>query len=142
MFNLEDLKILITIAIAVFGWIVAHRLNSIRDRSLKRRELITNHLITAYKILTIDITQREPSLERDLKLESVIAELQLFGSDRQIMLTKKLADDINKLAEFSMDELINDLRNALRVELGLSMIKDNVRWIRFDKNKTGKHKQS
>lgn len=125
---------IITVTIAVLGWIVAHYFNSKRDRSLKRRELITSHLINSYKILTIDITQRKPSLEAALKLESVVAELQLFGSDKQIELAKKLTDDIMSNDEFYMDDLINDLRNELRKELGLSLINDNVRWLRLGIN--------
>jgi hypothetical protein len=133
MTNIEIWKIFVTVAIAVLGWIVANYFNSRRDRATKRRELITDHLINTHKILTIDITQREPSTDRDYKLESVIAELQLFGSEEQIELTKKLTDDINHKQEFLMDELINNLRNALRKELGLSSIRGNVRWLRFEK---------
>ena len=133
--TLELWKIIVTIAVAAVGWIVANYFNSRRDRATKRRELITNHLITTYKILTIDITQRDPSPERDYKLESAIAELQLFGSKEQIELTKKLTDDINHKQEFLMDELINNLRNTLRKELGLSLVQGNVRWLRFEKPK-------
>jgi hypothetical protein len=129
--NLEIWKIFVTVIIAVLGWIVAHYFNSKRDRTLKRRELVTNHLINAYKILTIDITERAPNLERDLKLESVIAELQLFGSIKQIELTKKLAMDIKNGDYFLMDKLINNLRDDLRTELGLSLVDGNVRWLRF-----------
>jgi hypothetical protein len=46
MFNLEDLKTLITIILAILGWIIVHRLNTLRDRDLKRREIVTNHLFT------------------------------------------------------------------------------------------------
>jgi hypothetical protein len=133
LLNLETFKIVVTIIVAVLGWIVAHRYNSKRDRALKRRELVTSHLINSYKILTIDITQREATIERDFKLESAIAELQLFGSDEQIILTKKLVDDIHNKDGFLMDELINNLRNDLRKELGLSLVQGNVRWLRFDK---------
>jgi hypothetical protein len=135
MFDLEDLKIFITIIVAVLGWIIAHRLNSVRDRSLKRRELITTHLINAYRILANDITRREASYERDLKLETVISELQLFGSEKQIHLTKKLTDDITKGGDFYVDDLLNDLRQELRKELNLTPIEGNVRWLRFNKSK-------
>ncbi len=134
--SLEFWKIVVTIAIAALGWIIVHYFNTKRDRTLKRRELVTSHLINSYKVLTIDITQRDANLERDLKLESVIAELQVFGSEEQIRLTKKLVDDIRNNKEFLMDELINSLRNDLRNELGLSLIQDNVWWLRFEKNQS------
>jgi hypothetical protein len=63
----------------------------------------------------------------------VIAELQLFGSEKQIELAIKLAKDVSKGGEFLMDELINNLRNALRKELGLSLVKYNVTWLRLSK---------
>jgi hypothetical protein len=138
MFNLEIWKIIATAVIAILSWIVAHRFNTIRDRALKKRELIINHLINAYRILANDITRREASLERDLKLETVISELQLFGSEKQIHLTKKLTDDIVKGGDFYVDELLNDLRNSLRKELNLSPVEGNVRWLRFDKSKITK----
>jgi hypothetical protein len=111
MLNLEIWKIIVTVVIAVIGWILAHRFNTIRDRALKRRELIITHLINAYRILANDFTRREASLEIDLKLETVISELQLFGSKKQINLAKKLADDFTKGGDVYVDDLLNDLRD-------------------------------
>ncbi|HWZ02716.1 MAG TPA: hypothetical protein VNX40_03835 [Mucilaginibacter sp.] len=138
MLNLEIWKIIVTAIIAVLSWIVAHRFNTVRDRGLKRRELITSHLINAYRILANDITRRQASLDRDLKLETFISELQLFGSAKQIHLTKKLTDDIVKGGDFYVDDLLNDLRDSLRKELNLSSVEGNVRWLRFDKTKFDK----
>jgi hypothetical protein len=76
MANLEIYKILITVIIAALGWIAAHYFNSKRDRALKRRELITTHLINAYRILANDVSHREASFDGDLKLETVLVELQ------------------------------------------------------------------
>jgi hypothetical protein len=138
--DLEIWKIIVTAVIAVLSWIIAHRFNTIRDRDLKRRELITTHLINAYRILANDITRREASVERDIKLETVISELQLFGSEKQINLTKKLADDVTKGGDFYVDDLLNELRDDLRKELNLSQVEGNVKWLRFEKHKAGKNK--
>jgi hypothetical protein len=138
MFDIEIWKIIVTIFVAiiaaVLGGITTHYFNSKRDRELKRKELISTHIINAYRILANDITRREASLERDLKLETLIAELQLFGTIKQILLTKQLTDDIVKGGDFFVDDLLNDLRNQLRRELNLDPIQGNVRWLRFDKN--------
>ncbi len=123
----------VTVIIAVIGWIVAHYFSSKRDKKLKRREVITAHLINAYRILANDITHRPKTPESELKLETIIAELQLFGSEKQIQLTKKLADDITKGGTFYVDDLLNDLRSDLRKELELSPIDGNVKWLRFGK---------
>ncbi|QKJ29036.1 hypothetical protein HQ865_04470 [Mucilaginibacter mali] len=130
---LDIIKNLITVIIAVLGWRIAHYYNSVRDKDLKRRELITNHLIAAYRILANDITKREESVERDEKLEAVIAELQLFGSDEQIRLTKKLVEDIVKGGDFYFDDLLNSLRKDLRKELNLTPVNGNVKWLRHGK---------
>jgi hypothetical protein len=126
----------ITVIFGVIGLVIAHYFNSRRDRGLKRREVITAHLINAYKILANDITERKASPDRDLKLETVIAELQLFGSAKQIEMTKKLTDAIVVGGTFYFDDFLNDLRDELRKELELSPIEGNVRWLRLNQNKT------
>jgi hypothetical protein len=128
----DYLKILITVITAVVGWIAAHYFNTLRDRSLKRKEIITSHLINAYRILTNDVTKRDLTQERKLKLENVIADIQLFGSTEQIKLAKKLTDDIIANNDFPLDDLINNLRSDLRCQLGLKAVEGNVRWVRFD----------
>jgi|SRR6185312_1666044 len=127
----DYLKILATVTTAVIGWIVAHYLNTLRDRSLKRKEVITSHLINAYRVLTNDVTKRDLTPERRTKLENVVADIQLFGSIEQIVLAKKLTDDIVANSEFPLDDLINNLKNDLRSQLGLKTVKGNVRWLRF-----------
>jgi hypothetical protein len=130
---------LITVSAAIYGWFKVHRLNSERDRELKRREIITKHLIDAYRLLANDIVHRDPSPETDLKLEMFITDLQLFGSDYQIKLTKKLTDDVVKGGYFSVNELLVDLRNSLREELNLSPIEGRVTWLRYDKKNLPKN---
>ena len=127
----DIIKTTISVIIAAIGWMIVHYFNSKRDRTLKRREIITKHLIDAYKFLADEIVHRESTFERDKKLELVIAELQLFGSHRQIELAKELTDAITKGGTFYVDELLNELRNDLRHELGLPPVTGNVRWLRF-----------
>ena len=134
--DIPDLiKTITTVAIAVIGWIVAHHFSSKRDRRLKRRELITAHLIKSYLTFTNDISHRPVTAETDKKLEDTISEIQLFGSAEQVRLVKQLTDDIVKGGDFDVDELVNSLRNDLRNELGLSAIKGNVRWLRQNRKK-------
>lgn len=93
--NVDDtIKNAITVAIAVVGWIVANHFTTKRDKSLKRQEIKLKYLIDAYKFLADDIEQRELNTETARKLETIIADIQLFGSLKQVELTKKLADDL------------------------------------------------
>jgi hypothetical protein len=130
----EILKTLITVIIAALGWVVAHYFSSKRDRRIKRREIKTAHLIKAYTILANDITERAETSERNAKLELLISELQLFGSNKQIALTKELAENIQHGGEFNFDELLKDIRNDLRKELELNPIQGRVKWLRFNKD--------
>jgi hypothetical protein len=134
--DIEYLKIAITIAIAVLGWVIGHYINSRRDVRVKRQETTTKYLIEAYRILTHDINRRELTTERKIKLENLIADVQLFGSAEQIKIAKELVDDIVQKKDFSLDPLLNSLRDELREQLKLEKIEGNVRWIRYDAPKT------
>ncbi|MES2267936.1 MAG: hypothetical protein V4520_14340 [Bacteroidota bacterium] len=130
--NVADLiKNFLTIVIAVLGWIIAHHYSSKRDRRNKKREIITAHLIKAYIVLANDFTQRELQEETKAKLELLIGELQLFGSQKQIDLAEKLAQDIHSGGRVNFDELVNDIRNELRNELELQPIQEDIFWIRY-----------
>src|SRR5258706_12932537 len=112
--DLEYLKITITVVIAVLGWIIGHYINSQRDVRVKRQETTTKYLIEAYRVLTHDINRRELTVERKIKLENLIADIQLFGSSAQIKTAKDLVEEIVQKKDFSLDLLLNNLRDDLR----------------------------
>lgn len=89
------------------------------------------YLADAYRFFTTEVVQRDISEEGWTKLESVIANIQLFGSPEQVMLAKELAEFIAKGGEFEMDALINSLRKGLRKQLGLEAVSGNVKWLRY-----------
>lgn len=129
---LDVTKFGITALIAVIGWLVGHYFSEKRDRSNRKRELTTKHLINAYSVLTNEVSHRKQTEERMQKLESIITEIQLFGSPKQVELAKKLAVDISEKKEFELDPLINSLRTDLRTQLELEPITGNVTWLRFN----------
>jgi len=128
--DLDYFKTVITVALAVLGWIIAHFFTNKRAISSRRRELVTEYLIEAYRILTTEITHRDFQNE---KLENVISIIQLFGSLNQVEMAKMLADDVASGNMYELDPLINSLRNDLRKELKLSEIQGNVKWLRFER---------
>lgn len=133
--ELDYLKILVTIVLAVLGWIIGHYFNSKRTRDQKRREISVEHLINAYRILTNEISHRKQTPERSEKLENILSDIQLFGSSYQVQLAKNLADEVATGGEFQLDPLINSLRNDLRDGLRLSKIEGNIKWLRFNGEK-------
>ena len=98
--ELGYLKILVTIFLAVVGWYIGHYFTTKRDVKNKQRELVTEHLIHAYRIITTEVSHRKESEERNIKLENLLSDIQLFGSDEQIALANKLADDVAAGGEF------------------------------------------
>lgn len=128
---IDIIKFGVTALIAVLGWLTGHYFSDKRDKSSKKRELTTKHLINAYSVLTNEVSHRKQTQERQQKLECIITEIQLFGSTEQVMLAKKLANEVAAGQEFELDPLINSLRTDLRKQLELDPIKGNVTWLRF-----------
>lgn len=131
--DLEFIKIFTTISLAAIGWIAAHYFTSKRDISNKRREISIEHLINAYRVLTNEISHRKLNDDRKVALENLLSDIQLFGSDEQVAMSKSLADEVAEGGSFELDPLINSLRNDLRAQLKLEKVQGNVRWLRFEK---------
>ena len=131
--DFEYLKIMLSVIIAVIGWIIAHYFTSKRDVSNKKREIRLNYLIEVYLILTNDLTERGNIDSKKAEIiEKIISQVQLLGSKKQVELVKTLADSIGKGEIIEYDTLINSLRDDLRKELELEKIEGNVHWARFN----------
>jgi hypothetical protein len=133
--NIDYLKILMTIVLAVIGWIIGYYFTTRKDINQKRRDISIEHLINAYRILTNEISHRKETQESNIKLENILSDIQLFGSLEQVNLAKDLADTVASGGEFQLDPLINSLRNDLRKMIGLKKIKGNVKWLRYKDGK-------
>lgn len=130
--DISFLKIIITVALAVTGWLIGHHFTTRRDVSNKRREFVIGHLIEAYQIIANDISQRPQTSETNLKLENILTNIQLFGSLEQITLAKELSDKVAHGGVFMLNPLINSLRDDLRKELNLPRIDSDIKWLRFN----------
>lgn len=128
---MDYLKIIVTIVLAVVGWRVGYSLTIKKDIIQKRRDISIEHLINAYRILTTEVAHREMTNENKMKLENILSDIQLFGSDEQIQFAKKLTEIVAAGDAFLLDPLINSLRNDLREMIGLKRITENVNYLRF-----------
>jgi len=122
---------LITTLVAIIGWYIVHYLNVRRDRNNKRRELIIQYLIEAYRRIE-RASNRPKEFDNNLDLESAIADIQLLGSQDQVVLAGKFAYDIDESSHASTDELLYDLRESLRRELKLEEVKTKITYLRLD----------
>ena len=130
--NPDYLKIIVTIALAVCGWVIAHWFTTKRDQLAKKREITVKYLIDAYRFLAAEASQRRLTKEQERRLEEIVADIQLFGSPEQIALVKSLTDNMVRKGTWEYDDLINNLRNDLRKQLGLAHIQGNIMWLRCE----------
>jgi hypothetical protein len=133
--SLIDLRLAITLGvpalIAVVGWIVGHWLNSRRELRNRRREARLKGLETAYKCLAMAAV-RDWTEEHKLEFEKFVAEIQLYGTPRQVDLMTKLVEAFARQEKsISFDSLLEDLRDALRAELRMEPVKGPIWWYRF-----------
>jgi len=121
--------LLITTAVAIGGWFVGHALTARRDRTNKRRDQRIGYLIEAYRRLESCAHRREQF--DALKFESALADIQLFGTTRQVELVQILITEFAAGGGAMMDDLLQDLRRDLRVELRLQAVPDRVLHLRI-----------
>ncbi|HEX7847428.1 MAG TPA: hypothetical protein VF476_16620, partial [Chitinophagaceae bacterium] len=65
-------------------------------------------------------------------VEQIIADIQLFGSSKQIELVKSTLDRLKGKTSVNLDELLDELRRSLRNELGLEEIEGKVHFFRIN----------
>jgi len=115
-----DCSVIITIFIALIGWIVSYYFLNIQIQKTKKKEILTNYLIEAYKNIENACGRGdERTIEQTHNLENAVAIIQLFGTIEEIQLAKKMANDMNCNSETDPRELLVLLRNDLRKELNL-----------------------
>jgi hypothetical protein len=122
-------QLLTPLAAAVVGGFVVHMLTARRDRANKRREQRSGYLIEAYRRLESS-TQRHGPLDAS-KLESAVADIQLFGSPSQVQLVQEFAAEFAAQRGASLDALLRELRRDLRVELNLESVPDRILHLRI-----------
>ena len=125
------IQLLLASLIVIMGWFVAHLLAANRDLDIKHRDIRMDYLIKAYQRLA-NAVHREPKPNspyfRDMEL--TVADIQLFGNESQIKKVEIFLAEFEKKGKGSLDDLLSDLRDELRKELGLSKIEGNIRWFR------------
>ena len=121
--------------VIVIGWFVVNWFSGRRNIKSKRRDMVTDHLIEAYRFLSVDISNRASLSDSTWRrFEEVVSDLQLFGDKELIALTVALTESITKGDNFSLNEIIERLRVELRKELKLKSVSGSVQWIRRGKD--------
>jgi len=91
----------------------------------------TEYLISAYRRLA-NSANRPPMEDSQYfrDMESAIADIQLFGTKRDIELVYSFLTEFAQRGQATLDPLLLELRNRLRDELGYEEVAENVRWFR------------
>ena len=120
--------LIVTTVIAIISWFAAHYLSARRDQANKRREQRIGYLIEAYRRLE-SCAHRRNDLEFS-KIESAVADVQLFGTPNQVSLVQTFVSDFAAGGSASIDTLLQDLRRDLRAELKLEAVPNKLLHIR------------
>ena len=129
--NLISIETLITAAITILGWLIISRLTYHRDEKNRQKNIQIEYLVNAYRDIGIFITRNSNqcmTTDIYLKFEIAVRNIQIYGQPEEIEL---LHDYINNLQtnNYSVDPLLNKLRDNLRESLDLDEVDSNTYWI-------------
>lgn len=118
--------------VAVIGWFYVHKLNAQRDLASKRREARIKALEAAY--LRIATHMNRPLNDKAIEaIETFVAEIQLYGTPKQITLMQEIVEEFKKPNNVVYyDALLVDLRDTIRQELDMEKVSGLVWWLRFE----------
>ncbi len=99
-----------------------------QDRDAKKREIRLQFLIEAYRQIEYS-SNRPPSEmpEAFKKIECAISDIQLFGTSKQVALASDVVGKAAAGGGLSFDELLDELRRDLRLELELESLPEGRR---------------
>ncbi|MCG7540241.1 hypothetical protein [Pseudoalteromonas sp. OF7H-1] len=131
-------KILIPVCIAsivaVVGWVIGHKLNSDRDLRNNQRELRLKYLIEAYDVFH-ELGRNINILGNYLQVEKAVNNIMLIGTPRQIELCKKFVQEVTSNNGSNHTELVVEIRNFIRAELGLKIIDKELMALKIEPRK-------
>ena len=123
--------LLVTAAVTIAGWLVAHRLSAWRDRVNRRRDERLHHLVAAYQTLA-QIRGHDEAWKLGDKIRLAIADVQFFGTEEQIkhaIAWIEAAKAKENIAIDELDVLVESLRADLCDELGMKAVDTAIWWV-------------
>jgi hypothetical protein len=131
VFQFMQVAVPALVALAVVA--LTHSFTIYRDRENKRREQRIGYLVSVFRALSK--ANHHPRLfEIAGEVEQAVVDIQLFGTPEQVRLAKRFATELAIAHGANIDELLNELRDSLRRELGREAVVGNVVSLRIMKN--------
>ncbi len=133
LFNCTQLNsgIFIPAVITILGWLIISKLTYSRDEKNRQKNIQIEYLVNAYRDIGIFITRQSKNcMTTDiyLKFEIAVRNIQIYGDPEEIKLLQEYIDNL-KTQDYSVDPLLNKLRDNLRKSLKLSKIESNTYWV-------------
>ncbi|TAN63371.1 hypothetical protein EPN18_02630 [bacterium] len=130
---------LITVLLGLIGGLIgglfSHTLTARRDRAKHVRSLKTTYFIDAFRRLANASNRPSPLDPRyKLDIESAISDIMLLGSKEQIKVAKEFSEEIGEKGSACLNDLLRQLCNDLRKELGEKIIDENFVWLRMERS--------
>lgn len=123
------IPLLVTSTTTVVSWFFLHRKDKERDIANKQKELRVNYLIDAWRRLEFAVNRKE--LNTVESIERPIADIQLFGTLKQIELAQKVANEMATDKKGNLNDLLEELRQDLRKELKLEKAPIEIKYLRI-----------
>jgi hypothetical protein len=134
----QILTVLVSVLLAVLGWLVGYLATVRRDRLSKKRDLRTQYLLDVYRRLEGAGNRSDPEPDDEKALESAVADVQLLGSVGQADLARRFALEFAKSGHAALDPLLESLRTELREELGLPRLPEGITYLRIGRGARSK----
>lgn len=123
--------LIIQCIITVIGWIVVYIFAIRQNTQIKKKEVTIEYLIQAWGKLEKASNRKDNRYNTEI--ETAIADIQLFGTNRQFELAQQFAEEIARNKESSALDLLVLLREDLRKELKLERVPKKFKFVRFSK---------
>ncbi len=123
--------LIIQCIITVIGWIVVYIFAIRQNTQIKKKEVTIEYLIQAWGKLEKASNRKDNRYNTEI--ETAIADIQLFGTNRQIELAQQFAEEIARNKESSALDLLVLLKEDLRKELKLESVPRKFKFLRFSK---------
>jgi len=120
----------------IAGWGVTYVLSLKKSARDKKREVITEYLINAWR--TLESASNRSDISYNVKLETAIADIQLLGTQKQIELAQQFAVQMSQTGRGDSLELLIQLREDLRKELKLKPTERNLKILRLIRPRANK----
>lgn len=122
------INIIIQTGITIIGWIVLYYLAIKKNKRIKKKEITTEYLIEALRRFEKASNRTDNKYLNEI--ETAIADIQFFGTKQQIILAQEFVEEFSKTKKGNSLELIIELRESLRKELGLERVPNKFRFLR------------